>query len=174
MKIIVNDDINMIIFLNKIYLNQIDFEDKEKLEIYFRKLLKTLKEFYKININGYYEINVYVDNNYGVILELKKEEIEYFSYYEDEVDMQLIVHNTVFLYEIEDYFWIEKELKNKILLYKYNKKIYMVINHNIDDILLGKIIENSNLKYKDNQKIIKEKNLITIYLWYNKAGLEVV
>ena len=76
--------------------------------------------------------------------------------------MQLIVHNTVFLYEIEDYFWIEKELKNKILLYKYNKKIYMVINHNIDDILLGKIIENSNLKYKDNQKIIKEKNLITI------------
>ena len=44
----------------------------------------------------------------------------------------------------------------------YNKKIYMVINHNIDDILLGKIIENSNLKYKDNQKIIKEKNLITI------------
>ena len=150
MKIIVNDDINMIIFLNKIYLNQIDFEDKEKLEIYFRKLLKTLKEFYKININGYYEINVYVDNNYGVILELKKEEI------------QLIVHNTVFLYEIEDYFWIEKELKNKILLYKYNKKIYMVINHNIDDILLGKIIENSNLKYKDNQKIIKEKNLITI------------
>ena len=67
-----------------------------------------------------------------------------------------------FLYEIEDYFWIEKELKNKILLYKYNKKIYMVINHNIDDILLGKIIENSNLKYKDNQKIIKEKNLITI------------
>jgi len=38
----------------------------------------------------------------------------------------------------------------------------MVINHNIDDILLGKIIENSNLKYKDNQKIIKEKNLITI------------
>ena len=172
MKIIVNDDINMIIFLNKIYLNQIDFEDKEKLEIYFRKLLKTLKEFYKININGYYEINVYVDNNYGVILELKKEEIEYFSYYEDEVDMQLIVHNTVFLYEIEDYFWIEKELKNKILLYKYNKKIYMVINHNVDDILLGKIIENSNLKYKDNQKIIKEKNLITI--WYNKAGLEVV
>ena len=124
--------------------------------------MKTLKEFYKININGYYEINVYVDNNYGVILELKKEEIEYFSYYEDEVDMQLIVHNTVFLYEIEDYFWIEKELKNKILLYKYNKKIYMVINHNIDDILLGKIIENSNLKYKDNQKIIKEKNLITI------------
>ena len=114
MKIIVNDDINMIIFLNKIYLNQIDFEDKEKLEIYFRKLLKTLKEFYKININGYYEINVYVDNNYGVILELKKEEIEYFSYYEDEVDMQLIVHNTVFLYEIEDYFWIEKELKNII------------------------------------------------------------
>ena len=162
MKIIVNDDINMIIFLNKIYLNQIDFEDKEKLEIYFRKLLKTLKEFYKININGYYEINVYVDNNYGVILELKKEEIEYFSYYEDEVDMQLIVYNTVFLYEIEDYFWMEKELKNKILLYKYNKKIYMVINHNIDDILLGKIIENSNLKYKDNQKIIKEKNLITI------------
>ena len=148
--------------LNKIYLNQIDFEDKEKLEIYFHKLLKTLKEFYKININGYYEINVYVDNNYGVILELKKEEIEYFSYYEDEVDMQLIVHNTVFLYEIEDYFWIEKELKNKILLYKYNKKIYMVINHNVDDILLGKIIENSNLKYKDNQKIIKEKNLITI------------
>ena len=32
MKIIVNDDINMIIFLNKIYLNQIDFEDKEKLD----------------------------------------------------------------------------------------------------------------------------------------------
>ena len=42
MKIIVNDDINMIIFLNKIYLNQIDFEDKEKLENMGWKIINLL------------------------------------------------------------------------------------------------------------------------------------
>lgn len=163
MKIIVNDDINMIIFLNRMYLDDIDFKSKDELEIYFQKLLKILKTYYKININGYYEINVYIDKNYGAILELKKEELEYFGYFEGEVDMQLIIHNSDFLYEIEDYFWIDSDLRKKISLYKYNNKIYMKIIKNIDNITLGKVIENGKIKYHLDSKIIaKEKNLINI------------
>ena len=52
MKIIVNDDINMIIFLNRMYLDDIDFKSKDELEIYFQKLLKILKTYYKINIQN--------------------------------------------------------------------------------------------------------------------------
>lgn len=163
MKIIINDDINMIIFLNKLYLDDIDFNNKSELEMYFQRLLKILKIYYKISINGYYEINVYIDKYYGVILKLKKEEIEYFGYFDDEVDMQLIIHNTTFLYEIEDCFWIDDELKKKILLYKHNNKLYAIINQKIDHLSLGKIMENSIIRYDlDNKIILKEKNLITI------------
>ena len=163
MKIIVNDDINMIIFLNKLYLEDIDFSDKDELEIYFQKLLKILKTYYNININGYYKINVYIDKYYGAILELSKEELEYFGYFDGEVDMQLIIHNNNFLYEIEDYFWIDEELRKKISLYKYNNKIYISINQIIDNVSIGKIMENSKIKYYlDNKIIMKEKNLINI------------
>lgn len=161
MKIIINDDVNMIIFLNKMYLEEIDFHDCDKLERYFRKLFKTLKEHYNIPISGYYEIQVYLDTSYGVILELNHQELEYFGYFDDEIEMQLIIHNSIFLYEIEEPFWIDSHLKSKISLYQYRKKLYLKINDPIDFISLGKIIEHSKIKYQlDTKMIVKEKNLV--------------
>lgn len=163
MKIMINDDVNMIIFLNKKYLGKIDFNNREKLENYFQKLLKTLKDYYNINLQGYYDIDVYLDSIYGVVLELHKENIEYFGYFDDEIEMQLIFHNTHFLYEIEEPFWIDHHVKSHISIYRYQNKLYLKINDDLSYVLLGKIIEHSKIRYQLNYHLIeKEKNLVAI------------
>lgn len=102
MKVIVNDELNTIIFLNKMIIESIDFLDKEDAEDYFRQLFLKLKERYNIVINGYYILNLYIDEYYGMIIELKKEEMDYFDYYDNQIDMKIVINNEMnFLYEIE-------------------------------------------------------------------------
>ncbi len=158
-----NDDVNMIIFLNKMYLEEINFDDKEQLEKYFQKLFRLLKSNYQIEISGYYEIDIYIDDFYGMILELQHEELEYFGYFDDEIEMQLIIHQEPFLYEIEDYFWIDEHLKENISIYQYQNRLYLQINHPISNYLLGRILENSEVHYKKNCKsIVKDCHLMII------------
>jgi len=165
LKIIINDDINMIIFLNRLYILDIDFKQPENIEKYFKNLLKKLSDYYDINISGYYEINVYIDKFYGVVLELEKQELEYYGYFDDEVDMQIIIHDKDFIYEIKDYFWIDDELKKKTKLYKYKSKLYLFINEKINDLELGKILEHSKIIYKlDNDLITRKQNELGVIL----------
>ena len=165
MKIIINDDINMIIFLNKMYLLNIDFNNEENIEKYFKKLLKKLKNYYNININGYYEIDVYIDKLYGVVLELEKQELEYYGYFDDEVDMQITIYNKEFVYEIKDYFWIDDKIKNKTKIYKYKNKLYLVVKEKIKELELGKILEHSKIIYNlNNNLIIREQNELEVIL----------
>ena len=48
------------------YLEEINFDDKEQLEKYFQKLFRLLKLNYQIEISGYYEIDIYIDDFYGI------------------------------------------------------------------------------------------------------------
>ncbi|HHW68842.1 MAG TPA: hypothetical protein GX747_00685, partial [Tenericutes bacterium] len=52
MKININDENNIVIFLNKENIKKMDFEDKEQLEIYFRELFNTLNSDYNIKVSG--------------------------------------------------------------------------------------------------------------------------
>lgn len=163
MKVIINDDVNMIIFLNKMYLKEIHFHEYDELEKEFKNLLKVLKRYYHINISGYYDVDVYLDSFYGAVLELNHEEMEYFGYFDDEIEIQLKIRHIDFLYKIEDPFFLDSSLKSKVSIYKYKQKLYLKINKKIDDFLLGKIIENSKIQYKlDYNMIIKEKNLVNV------------
>lgn len=161
MKIIIDDDINMIIFLNRTYLKNIDFDDQTKLEEYFEELLLKLKNYYLINIQGFYEINVYIDKYYGVVLELQKQDIEYFGYYDTEVDMKIIIHNSEFLYKIDDFYWIDEKILKKINLYKHKGNIYLKIDKYVKNAEMATIVENSKIRYKNNY-IIQEKNKIVM------------
>lgn len=156
MKTIVNDENNVVVFLSNSYVEGVDFENKYTLEAYFKDLFTKLKKYYDINISGYYDITVYIDKHYGVILDLNKEDLDYFEYYDTQVDMHIsIVKNSCFLYKIYDYFNISDEIKNKVVLYKYHNKLYLKIINNISDIDLGKMLENSELIYG-----IKAENII--------------
>lgn len=161
MKINLIDEDNIIIYLNKYYTKNTDFNDKNLLEDYFKKLFKKLNKIYDIDINGYFNINVYIDKYYGVIIEIKKEDLEYYSYFNDQIEMQIMIYNDVeFLYLYNDYFDILNMNNNKI--YKYNNKYYLKLEKEISNIELAKILEFTSIIYSKTDKIIKNKYLVRI------------
>ena len=66
------DDLTMDIYVKKELINELDFNDKDTLEKYLKKLFKTLKNKYSITIEGFYDIDVYIDKYYGVVFHLEK------------------------------------------------------------------------------------------------------
>ena len=164
MKVITNDEFNIIIFLNKIIVENIDLEDRENLEEYFKKIFLKLKKIYDITISGYFVIDVYIDDNYGIIMELNKEELDYYEYFDNQIDMRIIIHDDVtFLYEIDDILLLDKKIRKNISLYYYQNKYYIKINKILNFIALGYILENSNSIYIDeNDNVINDFNLIKI------------
>ena len=157
MHIDILDDLNIIIYLQNNRIQDIDFSDKGDLQDYFKDLFVNLKNNYNININGYYYINVYKDKNYGCILEMKKEELDYMEYLDGQVDMNIVIdNNDTFLYEMNDYFDIDEKIVNNIKIYQYDHKIYVQLINNISSINMGKLLEFSNVIYGDKCKKIKK------------------
>lgn len=140
----------LIIYLKKQLIDTIDFTKKNELEKYFKELFLKLKEYYNIKINGYYNINVYIDEFYGVVLELQKEELDYYEYFDNQVDMHILTEEVQFLYLIEDYFIINELNISK--LYYYKDKYYILPNINTD---YNYLLENSEVIYKNTKEIIK-------------------
>ena len=138
MKVVYDDD-KMVLFLNKLYIQRIDFTNKEATEKYIKGLLFKLKDNYDLNFSGYYNINIYVDLNYGIIVEIIKEELEYLDYFGNQVEINTKVINDSFLYEVFDY---DDFISNDFTIYSYKDKFYLRINNLIDN--LGKVIELSN------------------------------
>lgn len=148
MKVDIIDENNIIVFLNQFFTKDMNFLDKNLLEDQFRKLFLKLKDTYNIEINGYYDINIYIDKYYGSVLEIKKEEIEYLDYFDDQIDMRIIISKySVFLYKIIDIFEIPKNILKDSLIYKYKNNLYLELKKNIDNIEMGKLLENSFLVY---------------------------
>ena len=147
MKVVFKDN-KIIVFLNK----KLDL-DKVNLDIYFKKLYLKIKNKYNLELNGYYDINVYIDNNYGSIIEIENEDLDYYNYF-NQIDMEIKVNKTTFLYEI-DYEYLDKELLSKSIIYKQNNKLYFKIT---DKNILNKIIECSKIIYGDRVKEIMKSS----------------
>ncbi len=147
MKVVFKDN-KIIVFLNK----KLDL-DKVNLDIYFKKLFLRIKNKYNLELNGYYDINVYIDNNYGSIIEIENEDLDYYNYF-NQIDMEIKVNKTTFLYEI-DYEYLDKELLSKSIIYKQNNKLYFKIT---DKNILNKIIECSKIIYGDRVKEIMKSS----------------
>ena len=147
MKVVFKDN-KIIVFLNK----KLDL-DKVNLDIYFKKLFLRIKNKYNLELNGYYDINVYIDNNYGSIIEIENEDLDYYNYF-NQIDMEIKVNKTTFLYEI-DYEYLDKELLSKSIVYKQNNKLYFKIT---DKSILNKIIECIKIIYGDRVKEIMKSS----------------
>ena len=148
MKLIIDDDID--IYLSKPYLKNIDLNDIKVI----KKIIKKINKKYDIDLYGFIEVKIYIDKNYGVIINIKKEELEYFDYFNDEIEMNIEIINDSFLYKINNIY-----INSKIKTYKYKDSLYISIDK-IDNINLGKIIETSEIIYGDKAKKIIEKNNI--------------
>ena len=101
------------------------------------KVFDNLEKYYDITFTSDYNLDLYINRYYGMILEIKENED---FIYDDIVNLKLnILRDTLFLYEVDDPLeYINYEI------YYYNDKFY--VNAKREDINL---IENSNLVYGD-------------------------
>lgn len=96
-----------------------------------------LEKYYNITFTSDYNLELYINRYYGMILEITENED---LIYDDIVNLKLnVLRDTLFLYEVDDPLeYINYEI------YYYNDKFY--VNAKREDINL---IENSNLVYGD-------------------------
>ena len=150
MKIERIDENNIIVFLNKMKVKEKLLLSSTYLEKYFRSLFKILKDKYQINISGYYNVALYQDNLYGVIVDINKEFTDYFDYFDNQVDMKIDINKkSLFLYKLNSLSALNNEIYNYSYIYLYNNEIYLKPKKNISQLELGMILENSTIVYKD-------------------------
>lgn len=142
------DGNDLIVFLNNKKTEKIDFKNKVFLEKYFQKLFLKINDIYGLDMCGSYEIVLY-NNSYGLILEIRKQDIDYFDYY-NEINMQITISNdNDVLYKIKDCL----TFFNNYDTYIYNGDIYIKPISN-DFINIGIVVENSEIIYGKKAKEI--------------------
>lgn len=148
MKVSIIDEDNIIVFLNNFNIKNINFDIKENIEKNFRKIFLKLKHIYGLNIQGYYNINIYIDKIYGAVLEIEHEDIEYFDYFDNKVDMRVnVISNIKFLYKIKDILDLDKKILKKVTIYNFKNEYYLLLKKEISIYEIGYILEMTNLIY---------------------------
>ena len=101
---IITMDLDSIVLL----LFDMDFSLEENIDLLedkFHDIFLSLRNLYDIQVEGYYKIDIYKNKYYGMIVEIKKEEIDYFDYFDNQIDMRISIHDdNLILYEFDDYF----------------------------------------------------------------------
>ena len=149
----INDKI--IIYLKKEQIDNINFKDIDELEDYFKNLFLKLNRIVDIDINGFYLLNIYLDDYYGAALEIIKEEDTYTFYLDGQIDMRINIIKTDFLYEIDNY----NIDRSKFDIYLYENKIYIKLKEQIAKKEMFTLLENSKFIYDSENIIIKGKKL---------------
>ncbi len=155
MRLITDGDM-IILYLNRMYIRSLDFTDKEATERYMKRLLMKISNKYNINFDGYYVVNLYVDMNYGVVIEIIKEKLEYLDYFGNQIEINTKVTEGSFLYEVSNF---DVKLLKKFVIYKLRDKLYLRIKKDISDLEMGKMLECAKIVYgtKANEIIKKAK-----------------
>lgn len=123
MKIEYVSDDEFIVYLNKFYYPF----DKSTIENNLTKILKRLKKMYNTQVFSTFDVECYINDNYGVILEINRE-YDPFNLYSKKTNLNVKFYdNSLFLYEIDNYFIGGKK-------YIYKNKIY-IDTDNVDNIL---------------------------------------
>ena len=94
-------DNTCIVYLNKYNIIDMDFSNTKVLERDLKSLLLRLKKYYKIDIKGYYNITVYIDEYYGAVLKIE-EDNDYYDYFDDTIAIRMKKVKSNFLYEVDD------------------------------------------------------------------------
>lgn len=141
-------DNHVIFYLNKQYVDiKEDAIDDSLSDIFF-----SIKKNYLSDLNGYYDTKIYIDKYYGMIIDMEREEIEFFDYYDNQIDMRTTIKKTNFLYQVEDNYWFNLD---EVLIYFYNDNIYIQIEKPIEEKIMMELLEHSVIHYLDTDKIIK-------------------
>lgn len=146
---LVNDELYHI-YINKYYIK--DFNKTELIST-IKDLIIKINKRYRLNLRGFYKINVYPNKKIGACIDLIKiDENEYSS----GIDFRIVVYqNEIFYLELEDI----EELESCTVGY-YNEKFYINLD-NIKDI--NKYIDRSRVVYGEElRKVVKNIKLIIL------------
>lgn len=149
---------NIVVYLKREKIQNIDFKDIDELEEYFKDLFIKIKQVIDIEVNGFYKIDIYMDKYYGVVLEIKREDLEYIDYYDSGIDMRIYVHESTFLYKIKDYFDVT-QLLEKSKLHLYKRSLYLELKSDLSNIEKAKLLEKSTIIYKTEDIINFSKKI---------------
>ena len=138
MKIVSNED-DFTIYLIGNNFGSIDIKD------YVKNIVLKTKDRIKKYISGYYEVKVYINNSYGMILEIKKESD--FDFFKDFIELDINIEDSTMYFKFKDYFAIVN--KSNINYYddnyyinvdKLNKKELLTLSE-FGNIVYGKEID---------------------------------
>ena len=142
-----NDKI--ILYLNNYYTSNLNINNKEEINKYTQKILNKIGKKYYLHLNGYYNINMYFDNNFGIIMEIISQETPYLDYFNNDIDINIKVYKDSFLYEVND---INNE---DYITYIYNNHIYVKSKKYFSQNFMMKFIEKViDIKYGAEKDLI--------------------
>lgn len=152
-------DKKMILFLMD--EKTLDFKDMKELEEEFKKIFLRLRYYYDIHIEGFYNVKGYLDKNFGLVLEIDGEELEYLDYLDGEIDMRIELIEEEFLYEVKDIFNIPTSLRKKMDIYRQEDTYYMKAKEELTAMDIARLLEYATCLYHNqNPFLLKEKNKI--------------
>lgn len=155
MKVVFNDEFNYYIYLSKYNILNLDIDNKRDIEEYFKRIFLSLKNNYHLDIYGLFNIRVYCDKNYGIIIDVLKLNSDYFKI-TNKVEMKIVVDkDNSFLYEIDDYFFIKQYHNNISNIYCKNKKYYIELKDDIEELFYLYLLEHANIIFNDEALDIK-------------------
>ena len=91
---------------------------------------------------------------------MKKEELEYLDYFNNQIELNIELIEDSFLYKVDDIFNINKTLLSKFVIYKDGETIYLKAKNDLNSIELGTILENGEIVYGNKAQKIKRKSQI--------------
>lgn len=154
MKVKIIDENNIIVFFNTDIIDN-NLNNKDRLEEIIKDIIDKINKIYNLNIYGYYNVDIYHDKHYGLVIKFIKEIIDYVDYEKGEIDLRIKVHERTFLYKINNIF----NLNIDSCIYKYKNNYYLKIN-NIEKTKLSLLLELSELIYDNTNIIINNANIL--------------
>ena len=142
-------------YIIKIYNDyfDIDIYDHSEVKLFIENLFN--KIFNKYKLKGTVVFNIYIDNMYGMIIEVNKKN----DLIGDIVDIKIKFNiNISFLYEVDYLYLIDNDITNQNIYY-YKDKFYLEIVNNIDKDKYIKLLDNCFVIYDNNINNIINKGI---------------
>lgn len=154
------DEDNFVLFLiNKEIIFNLN---EDEISEYLKKVFIKIKEKYKIDIYGYYEVTIYTNQYYGMIIKIVREKFDYVSFYDKQIEMKITISDSPIFYKVKDIYNIDKKVLSVSNIYIYNDIFYLELKSDLNFILLGILYENSDLVFENTEEIKKYGEKIEI------------
>lgn len=137
----------LLVFFNKIYIKDIDITERKVAKKFLKSLIKKLHNKYGLEFAGYYDVNIYIDKLYGIVISIENDELDYLDCFNNQIEMDIKFIETSFLYKLEEI--IDDALLSKFYVYKNKYSFYLKPKENISDSEMSILLENSKIIFND-------------------------